>query len=916
MALITTFVIAFVPVVAARPLDLAALLNADLLAEAPAQLAPSQLAPALGSPDAVCLRGPGRPDLPLFVDLDVGSPTNALRLTLAAGGSDPAGPRPAAGVALVVTFTYADGTTTRSFAFNGRQLGPGPVEGRLTESLLLGLAADGSPRVGTVWTAPTRAAGSPVSRIRLESRNASIPCVLAAELLTGESTEIPHTTQTDTSDWYPFTISGTLPAALPQLSPIEAPAGKHGFLTRTKDGHFAFSDGTRTRFWGINLVNMPAFPQKEQADNLAAELAKLGFNLVRLHHIDGLGIGGVLNPKRTADPVTWLDPVQIDKLDFFISRLEAHGLYVYAEVATNREFNGQDGVPNPGGVPNGHKLATMWDPAWQRAYLAWFDVFWNRRNPYTGLRYPDDPAIAMVELSNEHSLLMHWGLGLEALPQAQLNVLSARWNGWLRERYPTDEVLATAWSGAPEGARFRGLQPGESLGLSTPDGLGSSGSVARQPAIPGLNDQWPMQRRKDLYAFYASLETGFFDAVIAKARSMGFRVPLVPSIVYDQPILQLLYASYDTTDTHVEWDLINGGAFANTSALARPETFLSWAATAVVGQPMLVSELNHPFPNEFRAEAPLLWATLLSAQDWDAPMWFSWLDSAWTEDDSAVSGSFDYRSNTVALAQMPTASSLFRTYALPTALGYAPYNVDPAVVLSGYLTDQHQRPTQYRPLDLLNLGHVLTHRVRSSFERTPPPGIAAQSIPGVGWWADPGVLVLDRPMVQARVGPGAPDGRSGPPLRDGFGLLEPSGLGVHFENWAAVSLASTDGLPLGQSHHALLSVGTRQENTGQTFGAQGTELVQWGGPPILVEPARGTVWFIWPTRPEVRPLGVRGEQLAAIPVRAARGGEENRRGWVVDLTSVRSPWLVVGDAARAPPGRSGDPQSDRAAAAD
>jgi len=830
-----------------RPLDLSGLNNTDVFPEVPGR-------------DAVCLRGPGRPELPLFVDLPVTEPISGIAVTLYQTDA-----RPAAGVAAILSWTYADGSTGRSFAAQGRQSGPGAVEGRLTEAVLLGSGPDGSARVGNRWTIPARAAGSMVTRARLETRlaNTSVLCVTAAETVE----HIPLSTATDTHDWYPFTISSRLASAIPQSAPIEAPVGTHGALTRGADGHFVFEDGTRTRFWGINLVGSAAIPKKEEADNLAAELAKLGFNLARLHHIDVAGANGVLNPKRTADPTTWLDPAQTDRLDFFISRLQAHGLYIYAEVATMREFNAQDGVSNPGGMPNGHKLASMWAPDWQAAYLEWFGVFWNRTNPYTGLRYPEDPGVAMVELSNEHSLLMHWGLGLEGLPPAQLSVLDGRWNEWLKTRYPSDEAMRSAWSA---GVRFDGLRTGETLG-----------SVMREPKLPNAFDHWPMQRRKDLFEFYRGLEEDFYKAVADKARKMGFRVPLVPSIVYDQPILQYLYRSYDMADTHIAWDSIDGMQFDNVSVLRRPEMILSYAATAVMGQAMGVTELNHPFPNEFRAEAPLLWAAFLSNQDWDSPVWFSWLDGPWSEDDSTVVGSFDLRSNTVALAQMPSASTLFRTYALPTAEGFAPYNVDPDVLLSAYLGDQHLRPQQLKPLEVLDLGYVLTHRVRSSFEHTPPATVDGAAPPGLGWWSNPGVLLLEQPTVLARVGPPAAA------LQAGFGIQTVKGLDVNLKNWAAVSLVSTDGKPIGQAQSALLTVATRQENSGQRFGAQGTELVQWGGPPVLVEPARGSVVFSWPGRPEVHPLDQYGVEMPAIAVRKVR------QGWSIELDSVKSPWLHV-----------------------
>jgi hypothetical protein len=100
----------------------------------------------------------------------------------------------------------------------------------------------------------------------------------------------------------------------------EAPAGRRGCLT-TRDGHLVFEDGTRARFWGINLVNEVNLPPVEAAHVLADQLAAAGFNLVRLHHVD--------NPRnglaRNGDPQ--LDAAALARFDALVA---AHkGVKVY-----------------------------------------------------------------------------------------------------------------------------------------------------------------------------------------------------------------------------------------------------------------------------------------------------------------------------------------------------------------------------------------------------------------------------------------------------------------------------------------------------------------------------------------------------------------------------------------------------------
>ena len=50
-------------------------------------------------------------------------------------------------------------------------------------------------------------------------------------------------------------------------------------------------------------------------------------------------------------------------------------------------------------------------------------------NPYRGLRYVDDPTVALLEMSNEDGLLLWWSW--RRLPQPYLDELQALWNRWL-----------------------------------------------------------------------------------------------------------------------------------------------------------------------------------------------------------------------------------------------------------------------------------------------------------------------------------------------------------------------------------------------------------------------------------------------------------------------------------------------------
>ena len=66
--------------------------------------------------------------------------------------------------------------------------------------------------------------------------------------------------------WYPFQGPSLDSASiLNAASCLDAPAGKHGWLLM-EGNDYCFADGTPVKFWGVNICNMGAFPQKELAD--------------------------------------------------------------------------------------------------------------------------------------------------------------------------------------------------------------------------------------------------------------------------------------------------------------------------------------------------------------------------------------------------------------------------------------------------------------------------------------------------------------------------------------------------------------------------------------------------------------------------------------------------------------------------
>ena len=175
-----------------------------------------------------------------------------------------------------------------------------------------------------------------------------------------------------------------------------------------KGGHFVDRTGRRVRFFGTNITAGACFPRKEDAATIAARLRKFGFNCVRLHHMDAPWSdpnlfhfrGGSFGKKTDR-----LDPRSLDRLDHFVYQLGRHGIYVDVNLHVTRAWGAADGFPEADRIDQQGKVVAYFEPRAIALQKQFARQLLDRRNPYTKLRYADDPAVALVELNNEDSLL-------------------------------------------------------------------------------------------------------------------------------------------------------------------------------------------------------------------------------------------------------------------------------------------------------------------------------------------------------------------------------------------------------------------------------------------------------------------------------------------------------------------------------
>lgn len=200
------------------------------------------------------------------------------------------------------------------------------------------------------------------------------------------------------ADWMPVRFDRrTLPGSPLDLSGlVDAPAGKRGFVRAGADGHLVFSaDGSRVRFFGGNFAWDSFRLDQVEADQVADEVVRMGWNWVRLH-----GYDAALTRKKGGS--TDLDPEALDRFDYFISAMKRRGVYVTLDCYAQRQFSADDG--ELAAYAAHRRMMKPLLPVSRAAMENW-KAFVRRVlehvNPHTGLALKDDPVMPLLVLVNE-----------------------------------------------------------------------------------------------------------------------------------------------------------------------------------------------------------------------------------------------------------------------------------------------------------------------------------------------------------------------------------------------------------------------------------------------------------------------------------------------------------------------------------
>lgn len=250
---------------------------------------------------------------------------------------------------------------------------------------------------------------------------------------------------------FPFVIPGddATPSATNFAALSPRPAGADGFV-RIRDGHF-FTEAGRLRFWGVNTCFGANFPEHADAEKVAAHLAKLGVNAVRMHHHETQpSPRGVL--ALPVDGRRALDPGQLDRQDYFLDQLNRHGIYADLNLHVGREFSENEGFVSrdlPREVRY-DKYLLYFEPGMRERFKDFCRAYLGHENPYRHLRRADDPGIGVIEITNENAFSTIGPELAARLPEPYRGEFQRQWNVWLIRHYASTAALKQAWGAQAE----------------------------------------------------------------------------------------------------------------------------------------------------------------------------------------------------------------------------------------------------------------------------------------------------------------------------------------------------------------------------------------------------------------------------------------------------------------------------------
>jgi hypothetical protein len=696
----------------------------------------------------------------------------------------------------------------------------------------------------------------------------------------------------------------------------ETVAGEHGFIRLSQDGEsFVRGDGQPIRFWsGSNYSwripfsdgNFLVSPQeKEQVAHHARWSAKRGINMVRFH--------GHLPPKhsnkRDVPAITResMNEVDLHGAWYMVAAFKQEGIYStlspYWGSHTDNEPEWDLGFK--GGNLAG--LVFFYEPV-EQMYRRYLRRLYTEINPYTGTALKDDPAVAVIQLQNEDSLLFYTASRISGRP---LEVLTKTFGDFLTRKYGSlERALGRYTSEYESNWDLRGY---DDLGKGTVAVLQNwFWTLDAKNRAGRWSDPETRARLDDQLEFFTTLMRDFNARTARYLREeLGCRQlinagnwksvdPVTAddaerySYTANEVIARNAYYGCLHAGINTGWQILTQQVYTSWSSLKRPR-FWPMNVKQVVGHPFIIPESMWVPPNLYASEGPLVVAGQLSLTGVDSFYWFASGGEEW----GAIDGKWSYN-QPLTMGQFPTAALAFRQ-------GYIAEATEPVVYEERSLRDIWQQKTPLiaespvfdinrdegdmpveskirTPQDPLAFcagpvkvkygGDASRNRVSARLEelidesKQTVTSVTGQITTDYGR----GVYTVDAPRCQGAAGFLATCQRI--QMRD---------TSIDCDNaYASIVAVPLDDRPLAQSRRILVQVGTVARPQGWTVRKRalesggevydGFQIMRKGGEPLLIEGTQA-VWTINNAHvTQARALDINGQPLDTALTVERQGG--------------------------------------------
>lgn len=378
----------------------------------------------------------------------------------------------------------------------------------------------------------------------------------------------------------------------------------------------------------------------------------------------------------------------------------------------------------------------------------------------------------------------------------------------------------------------------------------AEGTVRRMPK--SSIGRFSTARFADEARFYYDVEGRYIETMTSYLKdTLGLKIPVTFTNNYYGLTSIASQARADFMDAHAYWDhphFPNGWSdvdyvMKNTPMVKkiRESTINTLALSRVKDKPFVVSEYNHPYPNQYQCEAPALLFGYMGFFDADAIYWHAYIDYTLHYEQVWQKPFFSLGYNPVMMTQMllakPFRDGRIQPAAEQTDIHFSQRDVFEAgrtyldhANLNTAASLSHTYPLQ-TPIRYGSFDADSTTETAS----LPDPGDVVTSSTGeLHWDGVSGVFRVDNPYWQGAVGYLGS-------MQDfpAYDIKDVQTTNDH--DFAAIHMVSLDSLPLTESEKIVLLTSARMENPGTEWNASLSTVTDFDTDTIICEPVTAQV---------------------------------------------------------------------------